>query len=127
MEIPEDIKDARSFLEQAEKESDPEKKLDELNDALDLLDSYVDGNPDITEKIKIYIRNMRRAHTRRLLNQLVSVRGIDIRTWFDYIVLLTTKLKIEMDFVIEEDPELKKNFDEFWGVYSQTVEKMMKK
>ena len=123
---PEEIVEARSLLAQAENETNPKRKVEELKEGIDLLDLYVEENTDIPEAIKTRITNIRRSHTRRLLSQLLSTKIIEIEVWLEYVLLLMTKLKTEMEFATENDPELKKNYDEFWNLYSEDLKKVLK-
>ena len=126
MDIPRDILEARSFLEQAEKESNPERKLKELREGIDLLELYKEENPNISEELSTYIKNLRRSHTRSLLSQLLSISKIEFEAWFDYIVLLITKLEDEINYAIENDPELKENYDKFCALYSDVLKEALK-
>ena len=126
MNIPDEIIEARSLLEDAEKEINPKRKVDKLKEGIELMDLYVEENSNISEDTKTNIENMRRSHTRRLLSQLVSIEQIEIEIWLDYIILLITKLKKEKDYSIENDPELKKNYDNFYSVYSEELNQALK-
>lgn len=126
MDIPRDIIEARLFLEQAEKELNPERKVEELQEGIDLLDLYIEEHPELLGEMSILIKNIRRSHTRRLLSQLLSIKNIEIETWFEYIVLLITKLKNEMNYAFKNDPELKRNYEEFWNVYSKDLKEALK-
>ena len=119
MNLPEDIEDAREYFKRAEKENNPEEKYDCLEQALELLDAYVDQTPNLSKEIKDYIKNMRGAYTRRLLQQLFSIKRPEFHVWLDYIVLLTSRLKNEMEIAIENDQNLKKNYDDFIKIYSK--------
>lgn len=114
---PEEVVDARRCLEAAEKELNPERKIEELEEGVELLDLYIEENPDMPESTRTLIINLRRSHTRRLLVQLFSLKEIEIENWFKYIVLLITKLKNEMDYVTSQDTNLKISYDQFFGIY----------
>ena len=124
--MPEDIIEARGCLERAEKETNPDIKVIELQKGIDLLECYIDDYPESSEYIVNYIKNLRRAHTRRLLIQLLAIKNINIVTWFKYILLLLAKLKDEMEHLTEHDPELKKNFVEFLEMWSDVLEEYLK-
>jgi len=127
MNIPEEILQARGFLEMAEKESDPKRKINKLKEGIDLIDSYIEDNSDITAELFTFIKNLRRAHTRRLLGQLVSITEIEIEEWFQYVLMFVDRLKEEISYVTEQDSELKKNYDEFWNIWSDVLKKALKK
>jgi hypothetical protein len=116
MSIAQDIASARSLLERAERETDPELKAHALDEALMLLSSC---DPDeISESELTLISNLRAAHARRLLVQLVSLTSVSMDAWFDYIGLLFGELKDEVELLIGNDPQLRENYDRFirlWG------------
>jgi hypothetical protein len=116
LNIPSDIEDARNLLEKAEYESDPKFKMIYLTDAIEIIDSYID-DPSIENDTTVYINNLKVSHTRRLLNQLVSLREIEIEVWLGYMLLLFTKLEDEVKDVTETDLALKKNLDSFKDVW----------
>ncbi len=74
IKMPEDIIEARGCLERAEKETNPDIKVIELQKGIDLLECYIDDYPESSEYIVNYIKNLRRAHTRRLLLQLLAIK-----------------------------------------------------
>ena len=125
MDFPIDVIEARRLLENAEKEGNPERKFNELKEGIDLLELYLDDNPESSEELTTFITNIRRAHTRRLLSQILSIKKIDFETWLQYIVFIITKLKNEVEFVTEQDPELKKNYDEFHHVWSDVLQEIL--
>ena len=116
MSIAQDIASARSLLEKAERETDPELKAHALEEALTLISSC---DPDeISESERRLISNLRAAHARRLLVQLVSLTAVSMDAWFDYIGLLFGELKGEVELLISNDPQLRENYDRFirlWG------------
>lgn len=120
MNIPSDIEDARNFLEKAEYESDPKFKMNYLTDAIDIIDSYID-DPSTENDTTVYINNLKLSHTRRLINQLVSLREIEIEVWLEYIYLLLIKLEDEVKNVTENDLALKKNLDSFKDVWKTAL------
>jgi hypothetical protein len=76
-------------------------------------------DPDeISESERKLISNLRAAHARRLLVQLVSLTSVSMDAWFDYIGLLFGELKDEVELLISNDPQLRENYDRFirlWG------------
>ena len=116
MDAGRDIATARALFEKAERETNPELKARALDEAVALLASC---DPDeITEADAKRIANLRMAHTRRLLAQLVGLASISMDAWFDYIELLFGELSPEVRRLTEADPELKANYQRFvklWG------------
>jgi len=114
--VADDIADARALFEKAEREADPERKAHALDEAIALLASC---DPDeATDAQTTLIANLRLAHTRRLLVQLVSLTSITMDAWFEYIGLLIGELGPEVERLTRTDPDLKTNYARFlelWG------------
>lgn len=55
MEIPEEIKQVRTFFENAESETDPTRKIYFLNEAVDLIEYYIDDYRE-EEIFKVIVR-----------------------------------------------------------------------
>lgn len=116
MSIAQDIASARGLFERAEREADPELKVHALDEALTLLSSC--DPDDISDSERKLIWNLRVAHTRRLLLQLVSLSSVSMDAWFDYARLLFGELKDEVGLLIGNDAQLRQNYDRFirlWG------------
>jgi hypothetical protein len=78
MAIPKEIEDARALLEKAQSIHDPAQKISTLEQAIDLLDSYVEEHSDLPGTEKTLIVNIRRSHTRHLINRLSLLHGVDM-------------------------------------------------
>ena len=112
----EEIADARALLEKAEREADPQVKARALEEAVSMLASL--DPEEISEAERKLIANLRLAHTRRLLVQLVGLRSVTMDAWFDYAHLLFSELRPEVDRLIADDPQLGANYASFiklWG------------
>jgi len=114
--VDRDIATARALFEKAEREANPELKARALEDAIALLASC---DPDeITDADARRIANLRMAHTRRLLTQLVGLASVSMDAWFDYIGLLFGELRSEVRSLTEADAGLNDNYRRFvklWG------------
>jgi hypothetical protein len=91
-------------------------KAHALDEALALLASC--DPADITDSERRLIGNLRLAHTRQLLAQLVSLASISMDAWFDYIRLLFGELSEEVGLLVGNDVQLRENYDRFvrlWG------------
>jgi hypothetical protein len=126
MSLPNEIVEAKASLEQAEKESDPIRKYEELRDGLDSIEFYLEEHQDPPEDLRTYIVNLKRAHTRRLLTQLLSLTNIEIDVWLKYVVLLITELENEMKYAIQSNQTLKENYDKFFAVWSDVLREAIK-
>jgi hypothetical protein len=114
--VAHDIANARALFEKAERETIPELKSRALGEALALLASC---DPDeITNAEAKLIANLRMAHTRRLLVQLVGLTSVSMDAWLDYIRLLFGELHPEVERLTKTDAELRENYGRFiklWG------------
>ena len=124
MSVAQDIADARALFEKAERETDPERKAHALDEAIALLASC---DPDeVTEAETRLISNLRLAHTRRLLAQLVGLTSVSMDAWFEYIGLLIGELKPEVERLTQSDPELRKNYAQFLELWGPEVAQILK-
>jgi hypothetical protein len=116
MGVTQDITNARVLFERAERETSPELKAHALEEAVNLLASL---DPDeLSEGERNLVANVRLAHTRRLLIQLVGLTSVSMDAWFEYVSLLMGELRPEVERLTETDGELKENYGRFlrlWG------------
>jgi hypothetical protein len=116
MGVTQDITNARVLFERAERETSPELKAHALEEATNLIASL---DPDeLSESERRLVANVRLAHTRRLLVQLVSLTSVSMDAWFEYVRLLIGELRPEVERLTETDEELKENYGRFlrlWG------------
>lgn len=117
MEPTDELKDVRALFEEAERLTDPVRKYDVLYDALVMLEEYEQDHPRMEESERVFLKNLRHAHTRRLLRQLLSMPNPDVLTWLKYYLLFIDQLKVESASVLREHPELQGRFDEFKELY----------
>jgi hypothetical protein len=103
-----EIEEARSLLDLAEKERDPERKLAALEEAVDLLDEG--GDPRIAS-------NLRRSYTRRLIGQLFMLKKADVLTWFDYARFLLLRMQPEVAEVLKLHPDLERQYEDFLALW----------
>lgn len=115
-----DLGDTRRLLEQAECETDPVRKFAALEEALDFLDDYI-ADLATSDLERTYANNLRRSNVRRLLKQLVEMRGIQFDVWFSYIRLLLLRLEPEVKAILEEDPSLKSDYSEFVALWKDEL------
>jgi len=117
---PSILKEIRDLFDRAEQESDPQRKVAQLEDALDLLleiSSSEEGS-QLSPSDQSLVRNLRRSNTRRLLSQLVAMRNVQFDVWFGYLSLLIFRLGPEMDALLKEDENLRNAYLAFvrlWG------------
>jgi len=122
--MTQDIARARAHFEQAERESDPDLKAQALEEALIALASL--DPEEISERERALIGNLRMAHTRRLLAQLVSLRSVSMDAWLAYVSLLLGDLKPEVDALTAGDPELRESYAGFLGLWGERVAEIVK-
>lgn len=116
MTVALDIANARALLEKAERETNPDLKARALEEAMTVLATC--DSDEITDAEAMLIANLRMAHTRRLLVQLVGFTSVSMDAWFDYIRLLFGELNAEVKRLTEADAELMESYRRFirlWG------------
>lgn len=125
MSVAQDIASARTELEKAERETNPELKVLALEEATSLLASL---DPDeLSEAERKLVANVRLAHTRRLLVQLVSLRSVSMDAWFEYIRLLFGELRPEVDRLTETDAELKDSYGQFLRLWGAEIAEILRR
>ena len=124
MSVAQDIAEARALFEKAERETDPERKAHALDEAIALLASC---DPDeVSDAESQLIANLRLAHTRRLLAQLVGLTSVSMDAWFEYVGLLIGELKPEVERLTQADPDLRKNYAQFLELRGADVAEMLR-
>ena len=125
MTAADDIAGTRRLFEKAEREADPELKAHALEEALALLASI---DPDeISDAERKLVANLRLAHTRRLLGQLVGLASVSMDAWFEYVGLLFGDLGAEVERLVQADAELKENYDRFLELWGAEVAEILRK
>jgi hypothetical protein len=125
MSVARDIADARALFEQAERETRPELKAHALEEAVKLLASC---DPDeISDAERKLIANLRLAHTRRLLAQLVGLASVSMDEWFGYIGLLLGELSPEVERITQADAQLKQSYERFLGLWGAEIAAILKR
>ena len=125
MNIRQEIATARSLLERAERETDPELKAYALEEALGILAT---SDPEtISESDQKLISNLRTAHTRLLLQQLVSLRNVRMDAWFDYIRILLVDLKSEVQTLTANDAQLRENYERFMSLWGRELADLLER
>ena len=116
---PSILMEVRDLFDRAEQESDPQRKVAQLEDALDLLlEISSEEESQLSPSDQSLVRNLRRSNTRRLLSQLVAMRNVQFDVWFGYLSLLIFRLGPEMDALLKEDENLRNAYLAFvrlWG------------
>ena len=113
MSAAEDIAEARSLLERAEQESDPEQECERIEEALVLLETVEDPTPQQVE----LIANLRLSYARRFLNRVQRLKKSTFEVWSYYLSILEN-LGPEVDALALEDQQLadyKREFIAMWG------------
>ncbi len=102
---------ARELFKKSELSGDPTEKRLLFEKALDLLDS-LEENPELQNLIV----NIRRSNIRSLLKTLPTLHHIAIELWFHYVLLLI-KLRADIDVVLNENPNLNDNHNNFRNLF----------
>ena len=125
MSVAGDIASARQLFEKAEREVDPDLKARALQEAIALLSSC--DPADLSEAERKLIANLRLAHTRRLLVQLVGLRSVSMDAWFEYVHLLLGELSTEVERITQADAELKENHGRFLKLWGPELAEMLRR
>ena len=125
MSVARDIASARTLFEKAECETRPELKAHALEEAVTLLASC--DADEVCDAEGRLIANLRMAHTRRLLAQLVGLTSVSMDDWFDYIGLLLGELSPEVERVTQADALLKENYGRFLGLWGAEIAEILKR
>ena len=125
MSAASDIAGARTWFEKAERETNPELKAHALQEALALLASVDPG--ELSDAERKLIANLRLAHTRRLLVQLVGPGSVSMDAWFEYVSLLFDDLSAEVERLVQADAGLKENYDRFLELWGADVAEILRK
>ena len=124
MSVARDIASARALFEKAERETRPDLKAHALEEAVTLLASC---DPDEVSAAEAkLIANLRMAHTRRLLAQLLGLASVSMDEWFGYVGLLLGELRPEVERVTEADRALKENYARFLGLWGPAIAEILK-
>ena len=124
MSVARDIASARALFEKAEREMRPDLKAHALEEAVTLLASC---DPDEVSAAEAkLIANLRMAHTRRLLAQLLGLASVSMDEWFGYVGLLLGELRPEVERVTEADRALKENYARFLGLWGPAIAEILK-
>jgi hypothetical protein len=121
--MKEEIASARAYFEKAERESDPDLKARALEEALAMLASL--DPEDIADDERKLVANLRLAHTRRMLAQLVRVEAMSMDAWLGYVRLLFGDLRPEVERLIESDAGLRENYAKFTGLWGRELAEIL--
>jgi hypothetical protein len=116
---PDELMEAVKSFKEFENSNSHAKKINNFKDAINLLDEYVEENPN-SPHIN-FVENIKTSHARILLEQLNNIRDIEIDDWFNYFILITQKLKSEVEKISSENPILKKGYQDFVAIWRADV------
>ena len=122
-----DLDRAQSLFELAEDEKDPARKHAALDEALGLLEMYFEDETSAPSREVAKARNLRQSHTRRLLAQLVEMKGIQINLWYKYMMLFLGPLKTEVDAAVAQDSRLNGQLLAFLKLHLATFKEIMER
>jgi len=125
MSIAHDISSARTLFEKAEREADPDLKAHALEEAIRLLSSC--DPEEMSDAERKLVANLRLAHTRRLLVQLVGLSSVSMDAWFDYVHLLFGELSVEVERLTAVDAVLKENYGRFLKLWGPEVAEILQR
>ncbi|GAO37339.1 hypothetical protein SCT_2760 [Sulfuricella sp. T08] len=110
------LNDALRLFEQSEGKTDPSRKFIALEEALELVDLVLEDS-SLPQPDRELAENLRHSNIRRLLSQLVGMRGIQFGDWFNYIDLLLMRREHEVKTILDEDSSLKEGYQAFVAIW----------
>jgi hypothetical protein len=116
--VPE-IREAIGLFEAWEKAINDVNAAKRFAEAMQLLDDYLESEPDSPHRQ--FIRNLRIANTRRLLQQLAQVDRRDFGLWLEYALAAMALADKEGAAVIASNPQLRTDLDSFLEVWGDSV------
>lgn len=117
-EVPE-IREAIALFESWEKSISDYHSARRFTEAVELLDDYLEAEPGTPHRE--LIRNLKTSNTRRLLQHLARVDRKDFAVWVEYALVVLSLVEKEAASVMATQPELKKDFDAFLGVWRDAL------
>jgi hypothetical protein len=117
-DVPE-IQEAIALFESWEKSINDYHSARRFTEAVQLLDDYLEVEPGTP--YRELIRNLKISNTRRLLQHLARVDKKDFAVWVEYALLVLSLVDKEAASVLATQPELKKDFDAFLGVWRDAL------
>ena len=116
--VPE-IREAIALFESWEKSINDYDSARRFTEAVQLLDDYLEAEPETP--YRELIGNLKISNTRRLLQHLARVDRKDFALWVEYALLVLSLVEKEAASVMATQPELKKDFDAFLGVWRDAL------
>jgi hypothetical protein len=123
--MPKNLTDAVDFLKSFEKANNHSKRTRSFEDAIENLNSYLEANPDTSNKV--FIKNLKLTYTRILLEQLPSLSALDIEDWTRYLMLLMQTVANETEALAKEHLQLRVNKDAFIAIWIDEMIAMLQK
>ena len=117
------LNDARRLFEQSEGATDPSRKYHVLEEALELVDLVLEDS-SLPQPDRELAENLRHAHIRRLLSQLVGMR-VQLDGWFDYVSLLLVNHEHEVKTILDEDSSLKERYLPFVAIWKDVIQEAL--
>ncbi len=115
----EEINDAIEMLKKFEADLPSVENVADFPDAISMLNDYLTDYPETPHKD--FINNQKIAYTRRLLQFLKSISSADFASWTNVAVYLF-EVKTEIEKLFKSNPELKKDYDDFYMEWKNTPE-----
>jgi hypothetical protein len=114
-----EIREAVALFEAWEASINDVNAAKRFAEAMQLLDDYLESEPDSPHRQ--FIRNLRIANTRRLLQQLARVERRDFGLWLEYALAAMALADQEGAAVIAAHPQLRADLDSFLKVWGDSV------
>ena len=108
--VPE-IAEAAALFEAWERSVNDVDAAKRFTEAVELLEDYLSGEPDSPHRA--FVRNLKRANSRRLLERLSAVDRRDFGLWVEYAATALAAVKPEVEELLAAQPELRTRLETF--------------
>jgi len=123
-----DLIEAMRLLEAFEKSKDHSERTRDFEDAIEILNGYLQDSQDSSHRVVVV--NLKRTYTRKLLEELPLLSGLDLNDWLDYSKILLLSVSNEVEELVKDHPNLRKNEQDFINIWAEDaivlLEKVMK-
>lgn len=108
---PEEIETAANLFKRFESSQDHSQRTRDFGEAIEMLNAHLDAYPDSPHRS--YICNIKKAYSRKLLEQLPSLCAVSFDDWFFYMALLLVKVSDKVELLTQENKAYRDNLRHF--------------
>jgi len=119
---PEEIIEARRLLSEFEKAFDPSDKSDLFNEAFEILNDYLDDEPE--DKFSKLANNIKTTYAKKLLNSFPEGESLDLVDWLEYLVIIMKNMK-EFTPLLDADEILHNRIKTHCSFWAEDIKKII--